>query len=165
MSVSESREYTAGPGRLRGRCHYRYIQTFDIKTQTFLRKTTTPGPGREFKVFGLTLVGVVFVVLDQTSKAKVGHFTYLVFAHQDVCRSDVTMNVVVAFDEGHAGGDLRTTKTQELPRQAGKRLCACADTIYRCKGPTKIPVVYASKKSAESFFSFLFCTHLPHRSR
>lgn len=56
-----------------------------------------------------TFFGCVFVVLDQSREPKVGHLTDELMRNQNVCSSQVSVNVIFLLNKGHAVSHLQGT--------------------------------------------------------
>lgn len=65
-------------------------------------------------VYWLTFSGSIFIVLYDTCKTKVSNFAHQALINQNVGSSQVSVNVVLSFDVGHAFCNLDTKKQVEF---------------------------------------------------
>lgn len=85
----------------------------------------------------VTLFGCVFIVLNESCESKVGYFTDELMRYQDVCSSQVSVNVIFLLNEGHAVSHLQGTAHHQVCY-----LCVLKHQMNDCEEP--VSVIYCA---------------------
>lgn len=94
--------------------HWHCVHLFILSDSNAIHWLLAIVMGHELVLFAYTFSGWIFVVLNDSSQAEVSNLAEKTFTDEDVCSSQVSVNVVLLFDVRHAFCNLMHKNTRPL---------------------------------------------------